>query len=275
MNVRRGVLRFSIAFLMLWGGFWTWTYFDAGKKSTEAAETMWFYHNWRLRDFDYEPRGGVALKNYRFLTEEADRAMARSDAELGRQESAFNYGVWGMAAYLVLLVAAGWIWAGFRIAPSPIPSARSKRRGEEAPNLARGSPELQVIDRVGDHHVGETEPKPEIISQTSDAKAPSAPPDQTHTNLEVDFTAAGSGAFDGKRMRTTLYWGVTLATGAEFVLRSALSGGEDRGTNVLIIALIGVVAWLMGRQRRSEKAGAWLFGIVSIGFLGLSLSRYF
>ena len=43
---------------------------------------------------------------------------------------------------------------------------------------------------------------------------------------ETDSNPGDFGAFDGKRLRTTLYWGVTLATLAEFFLRFVLSGGE-------------------------------------------------
>jgi hypothetical protein len=109
---------------------------------------------------------------------------------------------------------------------------------------------------------------------TTDSQLASSMAARPQSLTETDTNTVDFGAFDGKRLRTTLYWGVTLATLAEFFLRSVLSGGEDRGTNVLVFVAIGGAAWLIGRLYRSESAAVWTFGLMSLGFLVLLLSRF-
>lgn len=129
LNLRRGIVRFSLVFLALWAGFWTWTYFDADEKGTQARQQSEFYHDLYLREF-----GHLTIEetpdnaNSRFLTKEDNDALAESRAQFERRESAFALGVSGSVAYLIVVLAFAWIWSGFQpTAPSPARIQRPSR----------------------------------------------------------------------------------------------------------------------------------------------------
>lgn len=238
-NISRGLIRLSMLFLVSWSVYWAWNYFDASEKAKDLQEAIEFASD---RQIENDSAGNRAGRDfwYGLVKEHLDSR----DEEWRRQENAQEVGLWGGGLFLLLVWGGYWTYLGF---------SSEARRGISW-KLAGWWPVKNA----------QSERTPTAQLQEID----------TQSSPETDLRMMDPSAFDGKRLRKTLYWGVTLVTLAEFFLRSVLSGGEDRGTNVVIFLAIGVMAWLVGRLTRSETAAAWIFGILSLGFLGLSLSRF-
>lgn len=113
MNIKRGLVRLAVVFLLPWSAFWGWTYYDARQR---VAETQEMYEmtagSWARRAIGDNPK--VLEKAMADEQVELDEIAEWQQQALDRAEMALFVGIMGVAICMLVLGGGYWAWRGFK-----------------------------------------------------------------------------------------------------------------------------------------------------------------
>lgn len=174
--------------------------------------------------------------NAAFWLKESDAAVLDRDKSFERQSNARNYGTWGFGIFLLVVWGGYWVARGFMV------------------------PKTSFANSGGQAELG---------------GAQTLPPRPRFSLLRPANKAGDtSSSFDSSALRKKVFAAATVATFAEFFIRSVVSGGKDKGTNVLVFLAIALLSWAVGKVFKTQSTPVYLCWIGSAAFLIVSLLRY-